>query len=76
LQPSSTTQSESLSTEDKNHPTIGLQQKYNKTRIHKPKLTDENHNDCFIEAHNKELEEQRTANEIIILIRKERNTIV
>jgi hypothetical protein len=60
--------------------TIVQQSDYNKIlneiQIQKPKLTDENHNDCFIEAHNKELEEQQSANENIILIRKERNTIV
>jgi hypothetical protein len=45
-------------------------------QIQKLKQTKENHNDCFIEAHNKELEEQRSANENTILIRKEWNTIV
>jgi hypothetical protein len=45
-------------------------------QIHKPTQTNENHNDCFIEAHIKELEEQRCANENSIRIRKERSTIV
>jgi hypothetical protein len=33
-----------------------------------------NHNDCFIEAHNKILDEQQAANESINHMRKERTT--
>jgi hypothetical protein len=65
--------------EQKDCPTIIVQQRYKngEIQIQKPKQTKENHNDCFIEAHNKELEEQRSAMEnTILIIRKERNTIV
>jgi hypothetical protein len=39
-------------------------------------LQQQNHNDCFIEAHNKILDEQQAANDSINRMRKERTTMV
>jgi hypothetical protein len=36
----------------------------------------QNHNDCFIEAHNKILDKQQAANDSINRLRKERTTMV
>jgi hypothetical protein len=36
----------------------------------------QNHDDCFIEAHNKILDEQQAANDSINQMRKERTTMV
>jgi hypothetical protein len=40
------------------------------------KQTKNNPNDCFIEAHNKILDEEQAANDSINRIQKERNTMV
>jgi hypothetical protein len=71
--PSSHSHSEVTSSEQINCP---KQKQKSELQIEKPIQQKENHNDCFIEAHNNVLEEQTVANESSILISKERNTIV
>jgi hypothetical protein len=61
--------------EQKNQNTELEQNKNELTKI--PELPQQqNHNDCFIEAHNKILDEQQAANESINRMRKERTTMV
>jgi hypothetical protein len=51
------------------------QKQKSEIQIEKPIQQKENHNYCFIEAHNNVLDEQQIAKESSILISKERNTI-
>jgi hypothetical protein len=61
--------------EQKNQNTLLEQNKYELTKV--PELPQQpNHNDCFIEAHNKILDKEQAANKCINCMGKERTTMV